>query len=306
MNHALRLTMLISCFALTTALWAQDPEPAFEFTVDGGAGWGYESNLRIDEIDFNAENGEQFSNIDLGGELTLWLAEKTQVDFGVSYRAKQYEKSSELDNATQMTTFGLRHEFSQITLAIQHRVADSNLDGADFLELDISTISVSGFAAREHFLRGAYNYVDKTVINNSGRDATSDEVALSYYYFASGLRDFWMFGTKLKNEDAVDPTFNYSSYAFKAAKEYRFQWLGFPHQVRVELHYRNKDFADILNPLLDDFRRDRRTRLSLGWDIELRDEISFGLELQHINNRSNLPSLTFTENTVLASFRLNF
>ena len=162
------------------------------------------------------------------------------------------------------------------------------------------TPSVSWFISKQHYLRFAYTFYDKTLENNPDRDANSHELNTDYYYFMNGLNRYFIVAIKAREEDAKDDVFNYSSQQLRFAYQKRFDVAGYPLKATIDLTARKRDYNDEVLSTIADFRSDKNYSSSFSLEWEVGKHWIWDWQIEYSDRQSNLASVDFSQwlNTV--------
>ncbi len=278
----------------------------FSFDAELAASIGNESNVVVEEIDLSTTRGDSFFVVKAKGDIEYAFSSQHSASAGITYTDKNYFEADSFSLQTSLSSAGYKFKHADYTLSFDYRNASTDLGGNDFLLLTHISPAVSFFLGKKNFLRLAYTKIDKELITNPTRDAQSDEIGLDYYYFWNGLSDYFISSVKLRQEDAVDPVFNFSSYQVRLAYKKRYSVSTYKLRLTVEGKYRKRDFSDSLNPRINAFRADGRATFSLMNEAEIIDGLFWHLKLSYVNNDSNLASVSYSETSVASGISYKF
>ncbi|MEM0953100.1 MAG: surface lipoprotein assembly modifier [Pseudomonadota bacterium] len=289
------LIMLLLIVARPAA--AQDPATAAlpsGFSGELSVGAEYNSNLSVDEIDVSSDQSDYA--LRLGGALDYGreLSEQTEWSLGYSISQSLYEEFSQLDRQTHILSTGLDYEVGKGKMAANYYYVNSRLDGEDFLKQHRISPSVSGFLARDWFLRGAWVYSETELDNNTARDADTIAVEFDIYYFVRGLQTYWNLGYRYKDEEAAADRFTYQSNGFKARLVHRFNWLKQTCRMELAWRYEDRDFEGI-TPSIGEQRADDRHRLRAELQIPMGDILTAEFFFNYNDYESNFPNADYDQ-----------
>ncbi|WP_371195969.1 hypothetical protein [Glaciecola sp. SC05] len=267
---------------------------------------GNDNNVVIEEIDLTTSSGDTFFTLKAKGDIAYAFNNAHSISASLSLTDQNYSDADNFDLQTILSTFGYKFKYSGYTFSLDYRKADAQLGGNDFLVLTQISPSFSFFLNKENFIRLAYTNIEKELVNNPARDAKSDEYGLDYYFFWKGLSDYFISSFRLREEDALDPVFNYRSYQIRLAYKKRFSLIGYQSRFTADARYRERDFDTLVNPVISAFRVDKRRAFSLLNELEVFDDFFWNLELAHVKNNSNLASASFSETEITTGFSYQF
>ena len=140
------------------------------------------------------------------------------------------------------------------------------LDGEEFLELLRVSPALAGFISKKWYARGAYVYSDKSITQRPERDAETHAGEGDLYFFRRGLRSYFNFGYKYKDEDAVAARLDYTSHSFKLRYIHRLEVLSRITKLELAWRYEDRDYSSI-TPSIGEERRDKRNRWRADYEI---------------------------------------
>jgi hypothetical protein len=223
------------------------------------------------------------------------MSEAAELSANISVNDRRYQDVSKFDLQTILTTLGYKYKTGETTLGFNYRFADAKLDGQGFLSLTQYSPSVSTFLSKQHFVRVAYTFIEKKLDDNPTRDSDSNEVAVDYYYFKNGLSQYFIFASRIRDEDALKNEFDFRSIQFRAAYKQRYTVLKKLNKLTIDYTHRNRDYDTATNPMINENRQDKRNTFGIENETVLSNRFSVTAEIQYIDNTSNLNSFDFSE-----------
>ncbi|MBT1450095.1 DUF560 domain-containing protein [Glaciecola sp. XM2] len=278
------------------------------FSFDGQleAFVGNDNNVVIEEIDLTTSTSDTFFTFKAKGGFDYNFDQQHSVTAALSYTDKSYSDADRFDLQTTLSTVGYKFKHESYTINFDYRKADAELGGNDFLVLTQISPAVSFFLTKKSFFRLAYTNIEKELVNNPVRDASSDEFGLDYYFFWNGLNDYFISSIRLRQEDAQDPIFDFQSYQLRFAYKKRFELMEYSSRLSLDAKYRTRDFDTSINPSINAFRVDKRRSLSVSNELEVFDSLFWTLALEYVNNDSNLDTASFSETEVITGILYQF
>jgi len=299
----------------------QAEENALRWNNEIGVGYGYESNVTVEEIDFNASLGDQYLTYDAKIGAKYQFTENQSVSLSIKGSEKQYQDAEQLDLSNRFISAGYAIKANKITYGVDFRFINTDLNDDEFLQLRLYSPYVSGFLSKQQFVRLGWNYGNKTLISQPDRDATSNQFTADYYYFVNGLKQYLILGAKYKNENTQDEQFSFDGLQLRAAYEFRFQLLERPTKARITTQYRKRDYDNAnLNASEDDgsdqgdgdqngdglARQDKRQQVSLMLESEIIDNLAVNMQGAYIDNDSDIQSLSYHEKQLAMRVKYQF
>lgn len=289
--HLIAITLLQGLSLGALAEQAENLKVGGDIAVE----YGYDSNVVVEELDLSTSLGDSFLRYKLSADADYTFNDAASASGSLSWSDKRFNDASNFDLRTILASLDYKYKYNDITFGIAVRHADAELGGKGFLALSHLSPSVSFFLSKKHFVRLAYTYSDKTLDDNPLRDATGHELGASYYYFQNGLNRYLILGVKRHLADATDPLYDFSAIELSAAYKQRYQLFSRKNQLSVAVDYRERDFDEIINPAINDFREETRSELSLQNETELLQHLMLQLSLSYIDNQSNLNTFDYSE-----------
>lgn len=289
--------LIYALFAMASPSMVEASDSPLVWSGGVALGYGYESNVTVDEIDLNVAVGDQYWRYqgELGASYSLTASDT--INANLKFTEKQRNAFDQLDLSSQFFSTGYNAKRDGYSYGFTYRYVDSQLSGSDFLTMDMYSPFVSVFLSKKHYVRLAWTHMDKDLASANERDASVNELAVDYYHFINGLNRYLIFTVKRRNENTLDPQFSFDGLQLRAAYEYRFELRDTPFKARVDVRSRRRDFDDAPSDIINAFRRDDRDRVALSLDAQITDNLSVGVEGTYVDNESSIESLSFHEHT---------
>ena len=276
-----------------------DGENSFSAELRIGAEW--DSNVSVDEVDASSEEGDYAALLDGQLEYKRELDSGAEFSAGYDFSQSLYRDFSDLDRQTHMFSGDVNKEFGEIDAGISYHYVDSRLDGNDFLTLKRTSPYASGFISRKLFTRVAYVYSNKEIIERSQRDADTDAGEVDFYWFRSGLRSYFNFGYRYKNEDANADRFDYKSNSFKLRYIQRFEFLERLAKLEFAWRFEDRDYSSV-TPEIGEDRDDDRHRLEVDLELPIAESAAIEFYYQFSDYDSKLPRADYQQHVVGSLF----
>jgi len=289
--------------ALTPAALSQDkaPELSTSYYAELGAGAEYDSNVTVDELDITSNESDYGLTLDASLGLKKPFTEATALSLSYDFSQTNYKEFSEVDRQTHLIGADLSTELGEVDTGLSTFYIHSRLDGNKFLELYRGSPYVSGFISKRWFTRGAYVYSDKTIENRPDRDATTQAGELDFYYFRRGLRSYFNFGYRYRDENAEADQFDYQSNSAKLRYVQRFEWLARTTKLELSWRFEDRDYSGI-TPSIGEKRDEDRNRWRIDYEIPTLEQGTLLFYYGYSDYNSNLPSADYTQSLLGARF----
>jgi hypothetical protein len=275
-------------------------------TINLGAGFEYDSNVAVLELDTSTNAGDRAALLDFGVAYDKPGAGRFDVRAGYDFSQSLHDDFDAFDVRIHRGSATLSYDLGRVDIGTTLQHADAELDGSDFLTLQQISPYLSKLIGQRLFLRFAYAHSDKEFAGNPDRGATADALSADVYVFVDGLTTYLLFGYRNDHEDAIDAQFDYGGDMYrvqltKRLNRERERELTLRTSLRVE----NRDYkyptSSIGAP-----RRDDRTQVEVSLELPLGERTTAQLVYEHADNRSNLPSVDFAEDVLSVRFRARF
>jgi hypothetical protein len=274
------------------------------FEVSAGA--EYDSNVSVAAIDANTGADDFAAVLDAKIGFETELGDNTEFNLGYNFSQSLHDQFSNFDIQTHFASADISHDFGAFDAGAAYRFAYSRLGGAGFLTLQQFSPYVSTFLAKKLFVRGAYTYSDKDFENRVDRDSTVHAGGADIYFFADGVRRFFVVGYKYEDEDAFDPQFDFQANHFKARFTQRFPVGSRDAKFKLGWRYEMRDYSSLTSTPLGVMRDDDRHRFQAEVEIPITDIVFGNIEYEYSDYSSNLASADYSQNLVSARLGARF
>lgn len=298
MNYPLGLVFL--CL-VTISIHAEG-----EFEINAGLLLGHDSNVAVDEIDLVTTNGDRFLTGRFGVAYENAIDDNQSFKLSYNLSDKHYGDNEQFNLQNHLASVGYNIKHDKVTYGLTYRYVHSNLDSKRFLTISQVTPSLSWFISKKHYLRFAYTFHDKTLEDNTGRNANSHELSSDYYYFANGLNSYFIVAVKARDEDADDELFNYSSQQLRIAYQKRFNISDHPLKASIDLRVREREYTTQIHPSIGDFRLDETYSSSFSLEWEVGEHWLWQWNMEYADRQSNLASVDFSQTLISAGFEYRY
>jgi hypothetical protein len=272
--------------------------------INLGAGFEYDSNVAVLELDTSTNAGDRAALLDFGVSYDKPGPGRFDVQAGYDFSQSLHDDFDAFDVRIHRGSATLSYDLGRVDIGATFQHADAELDGNDFLTLEQVSPYLSKLIGQRLFLRFAYAHSDKEFAGNPDRGATADALSSDVYVFVDGLRTYLLFGYRHDDEDAVDPQFDYGGHMYRVQLTKRLDRER-ELTLRTSLRVESRDY-DYPTTSIGAPRRDDRTRLEVSLELPLGERTITQLVYEHADNRSNLPSVDFAEDVLSVRFRARF
>ncbi len=262
--------------------------PDATFSAELGAGYEYDSNVSIDELDASSNESDYAWLAELELAVEKPLSESAELNLSYDFSQNWYQEFSEVNRQTHLLGADLSWDLDAVTTGAYAYYIRARLDGRSFLEQFRASPYISGFMGKKWYARGAYVYIDKTIENRPQRNATAHSAEGDLYYFQRGLRSYFNFGYRYKQEDAVAAQFSYRASSLKLRYVRRLSIAGRLSSLELAWRFEDRDYTGI-EPTINEKRADDRHRWGAELEIPLTKNFEWVIYAGYSDYDSNLP-----------------
>jgi len=272
-----------------------------QYTAEAGLGGEYDSNVTVDEVDLASSKGDYALVADAAVGAKKAITD--DIEWAGSYDFSQtwYRKFDEVDRQTHIlgTDMSMGHEGMDTGISLYYIM--SRLDNDRFLDLFRVSPSVSGFLTKRWFARGAYVYFNKSIAQRPDRDAETQNGEVDLYYFLRGLRTYFNFGYRYRDEDAKGNEYDYRSNGVKLRYIQRFELFSRMTKLELAWRYEDRDYTSE-TPSIGEDRHDQRHRWRVDFEIPLVGRSALQLFSGYADYDSNYPQADYDQTVVGTRF----
>lgn len=287
----------------SAALWmlaagATQASPAEAGPPDLGfnasAGYQYDSNVNVAEIDANTGEGDTALLMDLGIDGSLRPGKRFSLDFGYAYSGTRYRQFPEFDLAIHHLRGAVGYRIAGFDAGLSVDRFATRLDGDAFLDITRVSPSLSRLFGDRLYLRGAFARAEKSYQEHEERDAVNEAYRADAYLLLDGMQRYFAVALERNSEDALSDTLDYDGIATKLTYGHRLE--AGPVGVDVEAHFRfeNRDYMALPDADVRP-RRDHRRRVGLGIGLPLKEHFEIAGQAEYADNASTMDAAAYDE-----------
>lgn len=298
MPKLLNKLIFVVAAVLLTGYWVSPVHAAgqgLDLTVDLEMGAGRDSNVAIDDIDLSLSDGDNYTDAGFSTDLRYRLDDHWDLSAGVTVSDKRYHTYDSFDGQLVIASAGADRQWGDVTAGISLRWIDYELDESPFLTMEQVSPTLSWFPSRNLFVRFDYVVSDEEFDASPGRNSHREGAGGTAYYFLNGLRHYWLFRAGFSTDDADDPVFSYRGREGRFLYHRALPALGQDTSIEIIYRFEDRQYEKVREPDLDEFRRDRRSRLELRLNYPVGESLELSARYARANYRSNLESAAFRQ-----------
>lgn len=276
-------------------------------SVQGGLSFGFEhdSNVAVDEVDRSSNLGDVGrlfdGNLRVSHDFNDTLAGKLSYDFS----AINYAEFDRLGRQTHSVGASLNADLGEVKAGLNYFFTNTRLDNKNFLTYHRLSPSISGFASKRWFFRGAWVYGDKTLERRPGRDAITHGLETDAYYFWRGLRRYFNFGYAFRHENSRADRFDFEGHLIKLRAVQRFDLGAALSTLEAGIRYEQRDYQST-TPSIGEPRYDDRLKVFIRFDYQMTKRLNWGFYANYSDYESNLPSADYDQTVMGTLIEFSF
>ena len=292
--------LLLPVMAIAPA-WSQDNGPEFTVTVEVGG--TYDSNITVEQLDVQTSVGDFMAKFDLGFEFTNSFGEGGNFNLGYDFSQSLHDDFTNFDIQSHTLSAGIRNKFGGATIALDYSFIYMKLGGNKFLNMHIINPNISGFVAKNVYLRGAYSYFRKDFETATTRDSDTHVLGVDAFFFYNQSKSYFSIGASYENENAVGDPFDLSGFTLKMALQMPIMSIHEDSRLRFSYAYRDRNY-DNITPSIGVIRSETRSTFAVRYRVPVYKQVRLEGEYKYRDRNSNFPSSNYTENVI--SFNLSY
>jgi hypothetical protein len=263
--------------------------------VDLRAGFVYDSNVAILDLDTSSGQGDVAAQLELGAGYSGRPSQQLSVNASYHLSQTLHQEYDAFDLRIHRGSTGFGYDIGGVNtgLAAHHIVAE--LDGDRFLVMRQLSPHLSRLFGTRLFVRFAHTYTEKTFRTNPDRHASAHALSADAYVFLNGLTTYLVFGVRHDDEDAAAGHFDYRGSRLRTQLTHRISAGTRDLTLRAQVRTEERRYREAM-PSIDERRRDRRNQFELTLDLPFGDRLVTRFGYRHADNRSNLSSVDFGAN----------
>jgi hypothetical protein len=290
--------------SLASASKSAEEEPTASKTslyADIAVGGEYDSNVSVEEVDAAISESDYAFTFDVGVGMRQQFTDRLELGLSYDFSLSKYHEFSQVDRATHLLGADFALDFDKVDSNLSVFYVHSRLDGEEFLELYRVSPALAGFLSKKWYARGAYVYSDKSITQRPQRDAETHAGEGDLYFFRRGLRSYFNFGYKYKDEDAVAARLDYTSHSVKLRYIHRLEVFSRTTKLELAWRYEDRDYSSV-TPSIGEERWDKRNRWRADYEIPVWRAGAVQLYCSYADYDSNYEPVDYTQTIAGARF----
>lgn len=298
--------ILLWLISLPCLVLANQQESPHDWRIELETGIANDSIIVVDEIDNIATEGGDSAKLYTSVRYRYLASDELQYSAAYSFSTKNYRHSSELDTKLHILSGSFRNKWQRFSGGIRAHYIEAELGNKDFLQIEQISPYVSFFLNKYWYMDLSYRRASKEIFTDEDRSGSSDMLSADVYYFLQGTRHYWQIGSNYRQEEADNAQFTYNEQQIRLSYLYTFPVFGWDHELKLSYHYQRRDYDELMDPEIADFRLDKRNE----WEVELTSNFTgrftTTLLYSRSENDSNNPHQVYQQNALSLMFNYHF
>ena len=265
-----------------------------DFVFSARAGYEYDSNVNVAEIDANTGEGDTALVMDIGVDGTLRPSGKLSLDFGYAYSGSRHRQFSHFDLAIHHLRGAVSYRIAGVDAGLSVDRFATRLDGDSFLDITRVSPSLSRMFGDRLYLRGAYVRAEKSYRERGERDAVDEGFRADAYFLLDGMQRYVAVALERASEDASSDTLDYHRLGTKLTYGHRLDAGSLPVDVKAHVRVESRDYRSLPDSA-ERPRQDDRRRVGLEIGLPLGDYFEVSGQADYADNASTLESAAYDE-----------
>ena len=281
-------------------------EEEFSLEAEIELGYGYDSNVSVDDLDLSTNIGDQFADISMSGNVNYKSRKDVRYSASLILSQKLYDTFDQFDGLLALASLSASKEVGDFEFGLTARYIDYQLDDDGFLTITQFSPTVGWFHSKKTYLRFAFERSDESYEQNSLRDNKRDMISASFYYFVNGLRKYIAVKTEIAQKKADASVFDNDAWQIRFSFFNRLNFFSRASTLKLAYLYQERDYAESVNPVIGDFREDQRHRYEIELAMPINEHWSIISKIISNDYESNLASAGYTQQVYQLTARYDF
>jgi hypothetical protein len=290
---------------LLPLLSVADGETRPDFGFAAGAGYQYDSNVNVAELDTNTGEADSALLLNVGLNASLPLADSLSLRVNYDFSQTSYRDYATFDLGIHHAQAELAYGIAGFDTAVSLDRFGVRLDREPFLVINQVSPSVARLFGESVYVRAAFTRGDKTYADAGSRDAVNEAIRADTYLLFDGMNRYLSLGYQLDSEDALDGALDYDGNRAMIAYGHRVDFGLLKVDLKTRLQIENRNYVNVTEAIGEQ-RRDQRLRAGVAMAIPLGDHFKLNNEIDYADNRSNLVEADFDEIVYGVNLSLRF
>ena len=278
----------------------------FSLNAEIELGYGYDSNVSLDDVDLSTNIGDQFVDVLISADASYKTQNNLQLSAGLTLSEKLYDSFNQFDGLLALASLSADKEVGDFEFGLTARYIDYQLDNDGFLTLTQLSPTVGWFYRKKTYLHFAFERSNESYEQNSPRDNNRDAIRASIYYFVNGLQKYVAVQTEIAQKKADASVFDNDAWQIRLSFFNRLNFFSRASTLKLAYQYQDRDYEESINPVVGDFRQDQRHRYEIELATPIKSPWSIISKIIYNDYESNLASSDYTQQVYQLTVRYDF
>lgn len=265
-------------------------------------GGRYDSNISVEELGDIVIGNDVAATVSGSIDAVFTLSQKHKLSTSYDFEQSIYQTFTQVNTQTHIG--GVQWDMSvkpaSIGASFHHVLA--KLDNSSFLKSSRLSAFTSGFLTKRWFMRGAYVFNNRDIVDREERAAQSHTGEVDMYFFQQGLRRYINVGYRFKSENARDSNRDYDSQDIKLRIIQRLALWKWPIKIELSARFEERKYR-ATTLWLNNTRNDKRLRLRTVFDINFNTHTTLSFYYSHNDYKSSLALFTYDQSSIGTKIR---
>lgn len=285
-----RIVLFAALFSFQVAA-----EEALSFGAQVELGYGYDSNVSVDDVDLSTNIGDQFADIQLSANSRYKTGNKLELSGHLTLSEKLYDSFNEFDGLLALVSLSADKEAGNFDFGFSAHHIDYKLDNDGFLRLTQLSPTVGWFYKEKSYVHLAYEKSDESYKQESDRDNSGQAIRASFYYFLNGLRKYFSIQAEFGEREADALVFDNEAWQIQISYLNQINLISRDSTLKFAYTHQERDYRKSINPIIGDYREDQRSRYEIELITPIKEPWSLTSKIIYNDYDSNLTSSDYTQ-----------
>lgn len=273
------------------------PRPTAPLAITLGVGAQYQSNVAVDEADFNVRQGDQGLLLSASARFTPLATRKTSISIGYAFDDTINRDLTDFNLAIHGISASATHRIGKVTFAADGQFTRVVLGNRRYLDIAMASPSVSAFVTPRLFLRGALTWLRKDFTTVDRLDAETLVASADAYRFFAKRKGYVAIGVRGDDESASDRAFSFRAIQGSVRAQLPLRIAATDIKARLSYAWQLRDYrAPTLS--IGANRHENRSTITGSLDIGVAKGLTLRPQVRFVDRRSNVAIYRYKEHTV--------
>jgi tetratricopeptide (TPR) repeat protein len=269
-----------------------------------GAGFEGDSNLVVDELDINTNDGDVGAAFNLDMDIRVFERGATEVEIGYDFYQSLYSDLDEFNLRTHAPYVAVSSALRGVDPSLTYRFAHSRLGGDGFLDAHTAAFALGRQLTSWWYGLAAYDLEGLVYEDETGRDALRNAFRLDQSFVSSDRLFSAFIGWRIERNEAQDREFDYRGNTLRAELELPSPIGRDDTRLGLGYEFRARDYDDPTPDSIDapgTGSKDREDRRHTGWvelTLPLVEHLDAVVRFTQIGAISNLSSQDYDASVI--------